>query len=107
MTRSSRSSAHDATALSLKAEIEPVKCCELLLKEIKVKKVPAYEDDDMVVDIMSDLSEESLSGYDNYSKEVHSQCKNLIDEIGGDHDDILDRAITIVTGQFTSIPKYT
>lgn len=101
---------HDTLALMWKREIEENKRCELFLREIKSKQIPVFGDDDMVLEVKIDVSENILSSYRYYSKETYNTCLATLrkDLAEGDAitDDTLECCLISMSQRGISHPKF-
>lgn len=104
--------AHDAAVLIWKKEVEFSKKCMLLLQEIKQRQVPVFEEDEMEVEIILDLSLPTVSSYEQYTEQVFAKCVQVIKKelsMAGNSvatDETLEMAIKVMSGEFASLPKY-
>ena len=101
---------HDTLPLMWKSEIELNKRCELFLREIQFNQVPVLEDNDMVLDVIINTSENILSSYRYNSKEVYNICmaelRKDLAESDAITDDVLECYISSMSRKGISHPKY-
>ena len=71
-----------------------------------------FEEDDMEVEIILDLSQPTVSGYEHYTEQAFAKCLRVINkEISTACNSVatyetLEMAIKAMSGEFVSIPKY-
>ena len=98
---------HDSLVLTWKKDIEAAKKCELLLKEVQDKQIPApvlTSDNSMEIDEY-DLSQTVLEGYDNFSLEAYEKSKELLGSSSATPA-ALDVAIVSASETFITLPRY-
>ena len=104
--------AHDAAVLIWKKDVEFSKKCMLLLQEIQKRQVPVFEEDDMEVEIILDLSLPTVSSYEHYTEQAFAKCLQVINKelsTAGNSvatDETLEMALKAASGEFVSLPKY-
>ena len=104
--------AHDAAVLIWKKEVEFSKKCMLLLQEIQKRQVPVFEEDDMEVEIILDLSLPTVCSYEHYTEQAFAKCLQVINKelsTAGNSvatSETLEMAIKAMSGEFVSLPKY-
>ena len=104
--------AHDAAVLIWKKEVEFSKKCMLLLQEIQKRQVPVFEEDDMEVEIILDLSLPTVCNYKHYTEQAFAKCLQVINKelsTAGNSvatSETLEMAIKAMSGEFVSLPKY-
>ena len=101
--------AHDAAVLIWKKDVEFSKKCMLLLQEIQKRQVPLFEEDDMEVEIILDLSLPVVSS----KEQTFAKCLQVINKelsTAGNSvatGETLEMAIeVIISGEFVSLPRY-
>ena len=99
---------HDSLVLMWKKDIEAAKKCELLLKEVKEKQIPApvetNDSSSMEIDEY-DLSQTVLESYDNFSQEAYVNFKEVLGSSSATPA-ALHVAIVSASETFVTLPRY-
>jgi hypothetical protein len=101
---------HDAKLQVWKREVEQNESACMLLQEIISKQLPKLAEDDMDLNRMVDMKEETLQQYKFYNKDTFNYCLSVIKPIMEQWnecqttEDVLNAALDFLRGQ--EIPYY-